>query len=248
MAQSYNYDPYGSPTLAPATGPLTHFRYAGMLYHADSGLYLTQYRADDPRTRRWLSRDPIGLGAGTNAYEYVGSDPVALIDPKGQFEISSIAGAIGNPLEQVTSIIGPIGTVISIIDPVNSSGQWRNFLNWRYYSPRYWGNGTVPSDEIKLLKESAQWAKWTADELGLLDLFSSFLNYVNCPTSSNRNQLIWKAFQVSAEDAAVPIEAFRIGLEVGGKYLSPAFVPVFTWVATGFNSSETRQILSMYRY
>jgi hypothetical protein len=31
-----------------------------MLYHADSGLYLTQYRAYDPRTARWLSRDPLG--------------------------------------------------------------------------------------------------------------------------------------------------------------------------------------------
>jgi hypothetical protein len=31
-----------------------------MFYHADSGLYLTQYRAYDPRTARWLSRDPLG--------------------------------------------------------------------------------------------------------------------------------------------------------------------------------------------
>jgi RHS repeat-associated protein len=35
-----------------------------MFYHADSGLYLTQYRAYDPRIARWLSRDPIGLKGG----------------------------------------------------------------------------------------------------------------------------------------------------------------------------------------
>jgi RHS repeat-associated protein len=31
-----------------------------MFYDADSGLYLTQYRAYDPLSGRWLSRDPIG--------------------------------------------------------------------------------------------------------------------------------------------------------------------------------------------
>ena len=31
-----------------------------MFYNADSGLYLTQYRAYDPVAGRWLSRDPIG--------------------------------------------------------------------------------------------------------------------------------------------------------------------------------------------
>ena len=30
-----------------------------MFYNADSGLYLTQYRAYDPGSGRWLSRDPI---------------------------------------------------------------------------------------------------------------------------------------------------------------------------------------------
>jgi RHS repeat-associated protein len=57
--QAYDYDPYGNPLQTIASGPLTDFRYAGMFYHADSGLYLTQYRAYDPRTARWLSRDPL---------------------------------------------------------------------------------------------------------------------------------------------------------------------------------------------
>ena len=36
--------------------------YAGMFYHARSGLYLTHYRAYDPRLGRWLSREPLGDG------------------------------------------------------------------------------------------------------------------------------------------------------------------------------------------
>src|ERR1700728_2489364 len=57
-APAYSYDPYGN--ALQGTAPLTDFNYAGMFYNADSGLYLTQYRAYDPVAARWLSRDPIG--------------------------------------------------------------------------------------------------------------------------------------------------------------------------------------------
>jgi RHS repeat-associated protein len=57
-APAYAYDPYGLPLQM--TAPVTDFVYGGMLYNADSGLYLTKYRIYDPATGRWLSRDPIG--------------------------------------------------------------------------------------------------------------------------------------------------------------------------------------------
>ena len=63
-APAYSYDPYGNSLQG--TAPLTDFNYAGMFYNADSGLYLTQYRAYDPVSERWLSREPMGeLGART---------------------------------------------------------------------------------------------------------------------------------------------------------------------------------------
>jgi RHS repeat-associated protein len=116
MVQTYDYDPYGNAIMSPATGPLTDFRYAGMFYHAASGLYLTQYRAYDPRTARWLSRDPIGEigwtntrsernqnsaearrrtafdplrfgGGDTNLFSYVRNDPINRVDRDGRFWI-----------------------------------------------------------------------------------------------------------------------------------------------------------------
>jgi len=57
-APAFGYDPYGNALQATALP--TDFSYAGMLYNADSGLYLTQYRAYDPAVGRWLSRDPLG--------------------------------------------------------------------------------------------------------------------------------------------------------------------------------------------
>ncbi len=74
IVQAYDYDPYGNALQTPASGPMPvgnplhapaggltpDFRYAGMYYDSGSGLYLTRYRAYDPRTARWLSRDPAG--------------------------------------------------------------------------------------------------------------------------------------------------------------------------------------------
>ncbi len=78
----YDYDPYGSPTVA--SGRVNaDFRYAGMFRHNDSGLYLTLNRVYDSRTGRWLSRDPIGEEGGLNMYLYADADPVNKSDPLG---------------------------------------------------------------------------------------------------------------------------------------------------------------------
>jgi RHS repeat-associated protein len=68
----------GSPTafLAPGDPISLHFR-------PRCGLYLATYRAYDPVTGRWLSRDPIGKAGGINLYAYVHNDPINLRDPTG---------------------------------------------------------------------------------------------------------------------------------------------------------------------
>jgi RHS repeat-associated protein len=89
-APAYGYDPYGN--ALQSTTPLTDFNYAGMFYNADSGLYLTQYRAYDPVSGRWLSRDPPGeiSDPAANLYRYVNGDPIRLTDRNGRF---GVAGA-----------------------------------------------------------------------------------------------------------------------------------------------------------
>jgi RHS repeat-associated protein len=77
----YDYSPYGKLTGNPQSAP--EFGYAGMQYHAPSGLYLTLFRVYDPETGRWLSRDPIGEAGGINLYGYAGGNPVSFIDPLG---------------------------------------------------------------------------------------------------------------------------------------------------------------------
>jgi len=88
---SFDYDADGKATQT--AGRLsTDFRYAGIFYLQEAGLYLTQYRAYDPNTGRWLSRDPIGELGGINLYGYVGGNPVNHTDSSGLF-IDTIADA-----------------------------------------------------------------------------------------------------------------------------------------------------------
>ncbi len=75
----YGYDPYGRTTLASGTN-LATFQYTGDYYHQTSGLNLTKYRAFDPNTGRWLSRDRLG---DVNLYDYVQNSPLDRIDTSG---------------------------------------------------------------------------------------------------------------------------------------------------------------------
>jgi len=87
-APAYGYDPYGAPLQT--TAPVTDFVYGGMFYDADSGLYLTKYRAYDPVSGRWLSRDRLGESPdpSSNLYPYVGGNPIYLRDPEGTIPVA----------------------------------------------------------------------------------------------------------------------------------------------------------------
>ena len=81
----YDYGPYGERLDEGRRNARVeaNLGYAGMFFHARSGLYLTHYRAYDPRLGRWLSRDPIWEAGGVNLYGYVGGDPQSWSDPSG---------------------------------------------------------------------------------------------------------------------------------------------------------------------
>jgi RHS repeat-associated protein len=84
----YDYDPYGRRTKLQ--GDLdADFGYAGMYYHAASGLNLTYFRPYDADLGRWLSRDPLGEIIGLNLYDYVLNNPINWFDPYGACPNSS---------------------------------------------------------------------------------------------------------------------------------------------------------------
>ncbi len=60
------YKAYGETKthLPPLIGKAPDYRYAGLFFHEQSGLYLAVFRAYDPSAGRWISRDPIGEDEG----------------------------------------------------------------------------------------------------------------------------------------------------------------------------------------
>jgi RHS repeat-associated protein len=105
-----DYGDYGRRTRLPLGSARSSlgtfepaFGYTGHLSHPGTGLVLTRYRAYDPETTRWLSRDPIWESGGMNLYGYVGGSPLMLTDPLGlawynnwnDFTIASMDVAIG---------------------------------------------------------------------------------------------------------------------------------------------------------
>ncbi len=86
LVARYDYDLWGKQTqtfgnIDAGVG------FAGLSFHAASGLSLTPYRAYSADLGRWMSRDPLPRAEvsadGPNLYAYVGSDPLNKVDPSG---------------------------------------------------------------------------------------------------------------------------------------------------------------------
>jgi len=92
-----------------------------MFTHQPSGLYLTKFRAYDPFSGRWLSRDPVGeFVGGINLYAFEDEDPVYKIDPTGT---QGIPGAI------VGALSGAAGGLVGTI--ANEAGSCKGLNPWQ---------------------------------------------------------------------------------------------------------------------
>ncbi len=104
------YDSYGN--MFQSSGTLPDYRYAGLFYHPATGLSLATWRAYDPKTGRWLSRDPIRELGGVNLYGYVAQNPLSHRDPLGLLNPAE-AACIADPNPVcVGGVVGDIATTV----------------------------------------------------------------------------------------------------------------------------------------
>ncbi len=79
------YDGWGNEQVVSGTvsDPFGYNAQSGYYLDRETGLYLCQHRFYDPANGRWLNRDPIGYGGGTNLYGYCEGGPMGWADEDG---------------------------------------------------------------------------------------------------------------------------------------------------------------------
>jgi len=87
-AGTCDYEPFGEFQPGSACSNLpTNYRFAGMYYDSESGLYYTWFRQYDANQGRWMGVDPLPGSPSDpqslDRYAYVAGDPPNLIDPVG---------------------------------------------------------------------------------------------------------------------------------------------------------------------
>ena len=98
VLERYRYDAFGQPTVTNGAGTVTHtdavtgrpesplgnsLWFTGARWDPESGNYHMRARQYEPKTGRFVSRDPLGYVDGPNAYTYGFSDPANWTDPMG---------------------------------------------------------------------------------------------------------------------------------------------------------------------
>ena len=93
-----------------------NYRFTGQRYDPESKLYYYKGRYYDPKTGRFITRDPKGFFDGMNRYAYTGNNPVNYRDVMG-FEKSDVYayGSIVNIGDQSFSLSGVLGVFHSFL-------------------------------------------------------------------------------------------------------------------------------------
>jgi RHS repeat-associated protein len=93
------------PLRMTAANPL---RFQGQYHDDETGLHYNRHRYYDPHSGRFISRDPIGLVGGINAYQYA-PNPITWIDPLGLTAACDLPRFRGRSVAQINEMLSDAG-------------------------------------------------------------------------------------------------------------------------------------------
>ncbi|OAI56805.1 hypothetical protein AYO49_03550 [Verrucomicrobiaceae bacterium SCGC AG-212-N21] len=83
VSKIIDFDPWGRRSTDGNQEEELNLGFTGHWLHEPSGMTMAPFRTFNSDTGRWLSRDPIEEGAGTNLYAYVSNSPLNDFDSLG---------------------------------------------------------------------------------------------------------------------------------------------------------------------
>jgi RHS repeat-associated protein len=107
-----DYSSYGQARISCSTveNPL---RAPGQYFDSETGLHYNRFRYYSPAMGRYVSRDPLGLLAGSNLYRYAANNPINRIDPLGLLSTGSVlSGVLKQAAPDVTSFVKEAPSVL----------------------------------------------------------------------------------------------------------------------------------------
>ena len=110
------YSPYGSTSyqaMRSQTETPKRYRYTGMERDEETGMSYHCARYHLPWLGRWSSCDPIGIKVGLNLYEYVGANPIKLVDTNGTEGHSYFAEIYEAQLNAIKEQIGRTEAILN---------------------------------------------------------------------------------------------------------------------------------------
>lgn len=108
----YDYGPFGTELGTPAGSrpDLLAYRYTGQEWDSRARLYNFKARLYDPGIQRFLSPDPAA--EFFSPYLYAGNNPLAAIDPTGEFSLGGFLAGLGE-------VVGGV-----LLSPVTGGASW----------------------------------------------------------------------------------------------------------------------------
>ena len=175
LLETFEYDAFGN-VRSPGGEALPEVnlggdsRFQGMWKDAGTGLYYVRARYYDPRTGRFLSRDPaegqLEQPASFEPYVFANSNPYILRDPTGEFSLSdfSVASTVRNVLATTGRSLSGLRELRLLRRTADLSRRASRFVfdnrKFRDISREYWarkGGANGSSLHHWLLPQRATW-------------------------------------------------------------------------------------------
>jgi RHS repeat-associated protein len=183
VVQQIEYDEFGK-VLTNTNPDFQPFGFAGGLAEDATGLVRFGRRDYDPNTGRFITRDPVGLAGGLNAYTYARNQPVHEADPTGELPLPLVTGAIG-------AGAGLLG---------NLAGQlWDNGGNFRCLD---WSNAGIAAGVGFAAGAAAPYVATTRVGAAFLGAGANMIQYYLSQKASNQSMSI-SGFAWSAASGAL---------------------------------------------